>query len=1656
MLELEAADYFNLNQNQVDMLHERQFRSHNRESNYEANRSRGKSKSKKEDDATGRSSVIRSKNHHDRNQVHIPPSVDAESQLKNAFPSLIGDPSSSTSSLPSISSSPSVCPSLLCPHLTIDDILALRNDTISKSPHTIGLCPRCRLDPPPNIHSPLSPVFNSTIYSNTMSKSLKQSTKKSKMFKRGYSDHQVSNNSKSATNERKLQMKIKMQASDSLDYYLEPKDLKRLQMSPTMRNSVEFIRRNSIEAGRVLKIYKNGSPYDKALRVCILRGEFSTLNHLLDYINGRQLIPSGARYLFHLDGQLVYSLNELKHDHIYIVSGTRSFDYRANKLIKDRHLKEIEMTYRKNLTPSKQIEDPSMRKSPLRSESLRENGLKSGSNSRSGSLNSLNSKKGSLNSELPSDKNTEPAIRNTSVAKIRKSTPRSPEPKSKVNVLTNKQNEIAEPIKLKTGRNLHSPLERGQIKGEKRVQITRAKSELSAISKSKHKKNVTFYGIDRGSSPAINSAGNFEQKLGHQRPGDVGASKLAKANNMVERFDRSSAKISQEDLSSQAFATNEIGVQVSESIDGFLIDLPLPLPPKGDEKKSFLKKGGGSRRFRSGNNKSTENSSRPAQAKQKIVTITERQLSTNEMDELKDLDHGDHHSEARKVLEDESMKIDQQELIEAISSPATKEKDQEEEPVIYDTAQTINIGQEVLSSDAKENEDIRKSRNWQYPGGDATGATGRVSTATPTERPISQSGPNKMVRARVTTPSPSLSTAGDTNSLSYDISSLQQYYRGESAQLTESSLPPKSVVPLMGKLISGINPSRRNFKLTWVIGFSINDKYPANSSASQPQTVGDNSKQVGGPKALLLNPTQATSNNEQEQAQAPFVPSERYHNWLCQSKQNDELIYPAGCLVVLWCKTTNEQRYYANHTSNVSAISAASSDPNLIASSQVEDANQKINACVHIWSVKTLETLKIIDDNLFKSLSIFSLTVRNNQSDGCELSVACRDDKRLCLFVFRLRLKNDDSTNQERKTDRRDSTSEAKPVSCLKMVKIIQSYQQPLTITKISNAKSNVPINVVSKTQTSSVPTTIKLKAQPTISDDEILLSFGRKHFQVYLIDSKHSKLRLMQPEGKNSELMDVISKANCLVRMSPKEFLVGDLKGNVTFLKIDHKQSMTMKILEAPKYTVETVSLLNDRLRNAANNSLAAITVLARITGSLFISTDSSCAIRFWKLERSQVHTKDATDKSGEESQRKTKFTCRQLSCLNLPQDLGFVCTILVAKFDRKRMLVELYIILTSNIILFGAIQLPEANSDKSDREKKLASPFLSVVYEGHETSVMNLVADTVTQANERNSAVQLDRFYFTCSIDCRICKWNGKSLVWKSMLPSACASLAVHPIGSVLAVGSADGTVYVLDKTSGLLVSYFPLTPVCINCLAYSRDGTLLAAGCANGSIFILPVYDRGLKYKKVSIFQSPHPVVSLQFSVNNQYILTSVTRGSYQELILWDLPNFRYMRDKVKLAIDRIEWFDSICSGSEDVRAIWENANLTCTTTTTSGADKSPLKRPPTVRARDQGRDNKDSPGDFIVNLSCHRLIRKVSENVDPERAEEEEENYVIASDTRGYLRLFRHPCRDIDQAFFELRISSTPVNCCRFLASPGQEQIKFVSSSLDGPICLWSLV
>lgn len=1685
----------------------------------------------------------------------------------------VSSSNSSSNSLPSISSSASVSPSLVCPHLTLDDILA--QDPLGSSsnagaaaagagaisPHTIGLCSECRLNAPPNIHSPLSPPFEPSTSSSFVREQKTSSevsinralineldsaviatsykpnnTNHSFPMRRLHSDYQVTSTKKASKEltTRNNRLQLLQTRDDSLDYYLDPKEARRLQLSPTLRHSVEYIRNNFTEAGRVLRVHKNGQPFDKALRVCVTRGEFKNLNQLLDHINSRQLIPLGARYLFHLDGQLVYSVNELKHGSIYIVSGTRTFDFKANSMLKEQQRKQ-QLTHRAQHNQS-QLKRQSQNRIRSHSSLAPLASAQSWSKLDQEEKDLMSKKKNAFQVEL-NPVRTDAILHKTPARQLTSSkiTPKSSgqvdekvfsqhsasqeslmtKNQSKQSVVaqkTEQQDEkqheqmTKEPLmsasKSEENLKLNAAADDDDEKQEKvvnhvkppdRPNLVRAKSEFDGSTSNRRKKNVTFVDTGRGSSPAIPISVDLQTENLAKREKLTPPAENNENNEKKQQVKTTDRQTEKGDNNIDALNKNEIGIQVSDSLSGFLIDLPLPVPlnkkepledEKSNKKRNYLRKGEGSvnrqrarqpmslNTGRTGSVATTRANSVEKKPKvRQIVTITERQLSLDEMNKLKDLDHGDHHSEKHPTSVDVSDNASKVQVV-------TIKLDHVDEQVVADTSRTGGGGDESKATDknekkkdAEEKVELKKIQTnddelWEYPGG-------RESHATPTERPISQSDANESIHARVTTPSPTISSGDGGGGESSNNTSLSHSEIDGSSSITHEqeqkniSQQPEQVVAVMqaakkclpvvkGRLCDGFGKPESNFRLTWVNGFTINNEYPENSNTVAAQMLTDGRASSTNPSHL--SPSSSNLQQQQQQQQS-FKPNERFHNWISYSRTHDELIYPSGTLIVLWCRQTNEQRFYARHTSNVTALALCSPNSDLTASSQFgsDDSTDRLSL-VHLWSLSKLELLQVIDDDQFKGRRIFSMKVNVSSANHnvCHVSLAARDERR--IWLYKVSVKIGDSLAKESGTKKDDGQAIG-----------VKSNKTP------SNNNNNSSISTVIKVnkalQANQIPlllTTLKEKQQQQQQEQalDVMLSFGRRHFQIYSVDQQ-MKLKPLKANEKSQLFIEIIVNATCLSHVDEKsEIIVGDNEGNITLLNLDfcsaQLQSSPSKTTtntntnnQTLNYNINTVTLYGISNRMQEKNVLLnvpikqpAITCLVHISRSLFASADSESVIKFWRLHRLATTDKNQID-----------WSCRQVSSVSLPPDLGYICAIIISKYNRKQALVEFYVVTASNAILFGQMRFGD--------QQNACTWSLSVVYEGHESSVSNLVADCVSkeelkksQSATRQQVVE-HTDYFTCSLDCKICKWNDKNLIWKSMLPSACSSMALHPTGFVLAVGSADGTVYILDKVSGLLISYFPLTPVCINCLSYSRDGLLLAAGCSNGSIFILPVYERGLKYKKVSIFQSPYPVISLQFSKDSCYLLTSVTHASYQELILWDLPNFRYMRDNVKLAADKIAWFNAICSSSEDVRAIWENANLSLATTSATGGGSNETALLPT-NSRQQMQSKRlstTSTNSFtdstttVVNLSCDRLVKS---NDDKDQTKG---NFVIASDMRGYLRLFKYPAYDIQQAFYEIRVTSSPVNCCRFLMPKNKlakESVKFVSTSSDGSICLWALV
>ncbi|KAL1421372.1 hypothetical protein MTO96_000455 [Rhipicephalus appendiculatus] len=240
-------------------------------------------------------------------------------------------------------------------------------------------------------------------------------------------------------------------------------------------------------------------------------------------------------------------------------------------------------------------------------------------------------------------------------------------------------------------------------------------------------------------------------------------------------------------------------------------------------------------------------------------------------------------------------------------------------------------------------------------------------------------------------------------------------------------------------------------------------------------------------------------------------------------------------------------------------------------------------------------------------------------------------------------------------------------------------------------------------------------------------------------------------------------------------------------------------------------------------------------------------------------------------------------------------------------------------------------------------------------------------------------ENIFFTVGRDRAVCRWNISSLVWMTPVESECLSASMHPRGSALAVGCANGRVSVLAADTGAVLTTFSVTNSALNALAYSPDGMLMAVGANDGFVHILLVQDQGQTNQKGEVIRGRDSLVNIDWSADSRLLQVITTDGQYQELLCWDVNSLKAKSPTVT----KVDWYQLSCTLNPDIVGIWDNEHL---------AD--------------------------VVNLTCHRSHNKA---------------VVAAGDRAGFLRIFRFPCTDTKAGFTEQKVSSSAVTCVRFLQS-----------------------
>lgn len=72
---------------------------------------------------------------------------------------------------------------------------------------------------------------------------------------------------------------------------------------------------------------------------------------------------------------------------------------------------------------------------------------------------------------------------------------------------------------------------------------------------------------------------------------------------------------------------------------------------------------------------------------------------------------------------------------------------------------------------------------------------------------------------------------------------------------------------------------------------------------------------------------------------------------------------------------------------------------------------------------------------------------------------------------------------------------------------------------------------------------------------------------------------------------------------------------------------------------------------------------------------------------------------------------------------------------------------------------------------------------------------------------------------MDRTIILWRKQKLIWNVGVEFECISLAFHPFGSALAVGTTSGNLLVLSVESGEILATVRACAAPLNCLAFNQ---------------------------------------------------------------------------------------------------------------------------------------------------------------------------------------------------------------------------------------------
>ena len=142
----------------------------------------------------------------------------------------------------------------------------------------------------------------------------------------------------------------------------------------------------------------------------------------------------------------------------------------------------------------------------------------------------------------------------------------------------------------------------------------------------------------------------------------------------------------------------------------------------------------------------------------------------------------------------------------------------------------------------------------------------------------------------------------------------------------------------------------------------------------------------------------------------------------------------------------------------------------------------------------------------------------------------------------------------------------------------------------------------------------------------------------------------------------------------------------------------------------------------------------------------------------------------------------------------------------------------------------------------------------------------------------------FATTQLDGTVQIWSmaEKQVLWSKNIGGELGpTLAFSPRDHLLAAGSEDGTVYLLNPTTGAPVRFLNAATGSITSIAFSPDGRLLAAGSADKTVRVWQVADGGLVNTFTGLHESAGTVA---FSPDGTFLAA----GEHRAVWVWSMPS------------------------------------------------------------------------------------------------------------------------------------------------------------------------